>query len=80
MVSNLTLSSVTESDQGVYRCSIDDIGSDEVVVQVVAGKFNSKLYFSKFHENFNEFKVLLTFPQILHAKLKFSFLSRHSFV
>ncbi|XP_037045599.1 junctional adhesion molecule-like [Bradysia coprophila] len=36
VVSNLTLSSVTESDQGVYKCSIDDIGSDEVVVQVMA--------------------------------------------
>ncbi|KAJ6623771.1 hypothetical protein Bhyg_17600, partial [Pseudolycoriella hygida] len=35
VVSNLTVTSVTESDQGVYKCSIDDIGSDEVFVYVV---------------------------------------------
>lgn len=38
VVSNLTLTGVNESDQGVYKCSIDDIGSDEVTVRVMDGK------------------------------------------
>lgn len=38
VVSNLTLTSVTENDNGVYKCSIDDIGSDEVTLFVIDGK------------------------------------------
>lgn len=39
VVSNLTLSNVNGNDEGVYKCDIDDIGSDEVLVRIDSGKF-----------------------------------------
>lgn len=40
VISNLTLTSVTENDEGIYECTIDDIGSDEITLIVMNGKFH----------------------------------------